>query len=46
VWRGCSDKFGLSWQIIPKNRGELLSQANAREAMFKQRKIIFAEYFK
>lgn len=33
------DKYGLSWQIIPKNMGELLKTKPAMEAMLKMKKI-------
>lgn len=45
----CKDKFGLSWQIVPKRLGELLSdpdkvKANrALQCMMKQHKIDIAE---
>ncbi len=43
------DKFGLSWQIIPKQLGECLSNPNpekaskAMQAMLKMHKIIVAD---
>ena len=40
----CNDKFGLRWQIVPKNMGELMSKPNAGQVMYKQSKIIIAEY--
>ncbi len=40
----CMDKFGLRWQVIPKNMGELMSKPNAGKVMMKQTKIIIAEY--
>jgi predicted 3-demethylubiquinone-9 3-methyltransferase (glyoxalase superfamily) len=40
----CTDKFGLRWQIIPKNMGELMSKPNAGQIMYKQTKIINEEY--
>lgn len=45
----CKDKFGMSWQIVPKRLGELLSdpdkeKANrAMQAMMKMHKIDVAE---
>ncbi len=42
----CVDKFGLRWQIIPKNMGELMRKPNAFEIMMKQNKIVIDEYFK
>lgn len=44
----CKDKFGLSWQIIPKRLGELLSDSDtekanrATQAMMKMHKIDIA----
>jgi predicted 3-demethylubiquinone-9 3-methyltransferase (glyoxalase superfamily) len=40
----CVDKFGLRWQIIPKNFGALMSKPNAGQVMYKQTKIIINEY--
>lgn len=41
----CKDKFGVSWQIIPENMGELMSKGpGAVQTMMKQKKIIIAEY--
>ncbi len=40
----CIDKYGLRWQIIPKNIGELMSKPNAGQVMSKQTKIIIEEY--
>lgn len=42
----CNDKFGLRWQVIPKNLGELMSKPNAWEVMMKQKKIVIEEYLK
>jgi len=39
----CKDKFGFSWQIIPKNMGELLKTDKALQAMFKMHKINIKE---
>ena len=36
------DKFGLSWQIIPDNMGELICNQNAVQAMFTMRKLDIA----
>ncbi len=40
----CNDRFGLRWQVIPANLGELMQRPNAWEVMMKQKKIIIAEY--
>lgn len=37
------DKYGLSWQIIPKNMGELIKSKPAMEAMLKMKKIIIKD---
>lgn len=40
------DKFGLSWQIVPKQIGELMSSPKAgkvMQAMLKMKKIIIAD---
>jgi predicted 3-demethylubiquinone-9 3-methyltransferase (glyoxalase superfamily) len=39
----CKDKFGLSWQIVPENMGELLKTDKALQAMLKMHKINIAE---
>lgn len=39
----CKDKYGLSWQIIPKNMNELMKSKGAMEAMLKMKKIIIAD---
>ena len=42
----CIDKYGLRWQVIPKNLGELMSKPNSFEVMMKQKKIIIDEYLR
>jgi len=42
----CIDKFGLRWQVIPENLGELMSKPNAWQVMMSQKKIVIAEYLK
>lgn len=37
------DKYGLSWQIIPKNMGELIKTKPAMEAMLKMKKIVISD---
>ena len=39
----CKDKFGVSWQIIPANMGELLQTPAAVQRMMRMKKIIIAE---
>ncbi len=40
----CIDRYGLRWQIIPKNLNELMRKPNANQVMMGQQKIIIAEY--
>lgn len=40
----CIDKYGLRWQVLPKNFGELMAKPNAWEVMMRQKKIIMNEY--
>ena len=40
----CKDKFGLSWQIVPKNVAELLRRPNAFAHMMEMKKLIIDEY--
>lgn len=37
------DKFGLSWQIVPENLGNLISSPKAMQAMIKMKKFDIAE---
>jgi predicted 3-demethylubiquinone-9 3-methyltransferase (glyoxalase superfamily) len=39
----CKDKFGLSWQIVPKNLGEYTSTSGGMQAMLKMKKLDIAE---
>jgi predicted 3-demethylubiquinone-9 3-methyltransferase (glyoxalase superfamily) len=39
----CKDKFGLSWQIIPENMGDLIKSPKALQSMLKMHKIEIAE---
>lgn len=40
----CKDRYGLSWQIVPENMGELMKKPGAFDTLMKQHKIIIAEY--
>ena len=40
----CKDKYGLSWQIIPRNMGELMQKPNAFKTLMQQKKIVIGDY--
>ena len=40
----CKDKYGLSWQIMPENMGELMKKAGAYAKMMQMSKIIIEEF--
>ena len=42
----CIDKYGLRWQVLPKNLGELMSKPNSFNVMMGQKKIVIKEYLK
>jgi len=37
------DRFGLSWQIVPENLGELIKTEKATQAMLKMKKIVIKD---
>jgi predicted 3-demethylubiquinone-9 3-methyltransferase (glyoxalase superfamily) len=40
----CIDKYGLRWQVLPENLGELMSKPNSWQVMMSQKKIVISEY--
>lgn len=40
----CKDQFGVSWQIIPRNLGELMSKPDAYPTLMQQKKIVIADF--
>lgn len=40
----CKDKFGLSWQVVPKNAEELMQRPNAFANMMQMKKIVIADF--
>lgn len=42
----CIDKYGLRWQVLPKNLAELMRMPKAFEVMMSQKKIVIDEYLK
>ncbi|GAB3617387.1 VOC family protein [Okibacterium endophyticum] len=39
----CKDRFGVSWQIIPANMGELIRRPEQVQVMMRQKKIVISE---
>lgn len=39
-----ADKYGLSWQIVPENMGELMERPGAYEKMMEMKKLIIADF--
>jgi predicted 3-demethylubiquinone-9 3-methyltransferase (glyoxalase superfamily) len=40
----CKDQYGLSWQVVPKNMGELMRRPNAFASLMKMHKIVIADF--
>ena len=40
----CKDQYGLSWQVVPKNMGELMSHPNAFANMMQMKKLIIENF--
>ncbi len=40
----CKDKYGLSWQVVPKNAEELMQRPNAFANMMQMKKIVIADF--
>lgn len=40
----CKDKFGLSWQIVPKNMAELMEKPDAFAKMMQMHKLVIADF--
>lgn len=40
----CKDKYGLSWQIMPENMGELMKRPGAYAKMMQMKKIIIDQF--
>lgn len=40
----CKDKYGLSWQVVPRNMEELMQKPNAFKTLMRQHKIVIDEY--
>ena len=40
----CKDRFGLSWQVVPMNMGELMQRPNAYAHMMQMKKLVIADF--
>jgi len=40
----CKDQFGLSWQVVPENMGELMQRPNAYASMMQMHKLVIADF--
>jgi predicted 3-demethylubiquinone-9 3-methyltransferase (glyoxalase superfamily) len=40
----CKDKYGLSWQIVPENMGELMERPDAYAKMMQMHKLVIADF--
>ena len=39
-----ADKFGVSWQIVPANMGELMARPDGYEHMMQMKKLVIADF--
>ena len=40
----CKDKYGLSWQVVPENMGELMKRPNAFANMMQMKKLVIGDF--
>jgi len=40
----CKDQFGLSWQVVPVNMGELMQRPNAYAHMMQMKKLVVSDF--
>jgi predicted 3-demethylubiquinone-9 3-methyltransferase (glyoxalase superfamily) len=40
----CKDKYGLSWQVVPENMGELMNRPDAFPHMLEMKKLVIADF--
>jgi len=40
----CQDKYGLRWQVVPKNLGELMNKPNGFKVLMSQKKIVIEKF--
>lgn len=40
----CKDKYGLSWQVVPQNMGELMKNPDAFKNLMQMKKLVIADF--
>lgn len=40
----CKDQFGVSWQVVPENMGELMKKPDAYSKMMQMKKLVIADF--
>jgi predicted 3-demethylubiquinone-9 3-methyltransferase (glyoxalase superfamily) len=40
----CKDRFGLSWQVVPENMGELMKRPDAYAHMMRMKKLVINDF--
>ena len=40
----CKDRYGLSWQIVPENMGELMQKPNAFAKLMEMKRLVIADF--
>lgn len=40
----CKDKYGVSWQIVPENMGELMKKPDAFKNLMQMKKLVIADF--
>jgi predicted 3-demethylubiquinone-9 3-methyltransferase (glyoxalase superfamily) len=40
----CKDRFGLSWQIVPENMGDLMKRPGAFANMMEMKKLVISDF--
>lgn len=40
----CKDKYGVSWQIVPENMGELVKKPGAFKKLMQMKKLVIADF--
>jgi predicted 3-demethylubiquinone-9 3-methyltransferase (glyoxalase superfamily) len=40
----CKDKYGLSWQVVPENMGELMKKPGAFAKLMPMKKLVIADF--